>query len=374
MASGQTRKNSVTDSKKPQKFKQVGGYSSVKNDDCEICGCNVESEHKGIECEICKHWFHANCVDIEDNEYEVLTSHKKGTIHWYCDNCNVKSVELLKLVFNIQERMQKTEKDIDSLKNDTQAKFNKIESDFEAMKYDLRTLNQKIDEGLQKCFEDSDKLVKSTQRQTITEIKEEIKEAKTTSFAEIMKQELEKSLDNMTTEIETVKTNLLETKTDAAEIRDQEKRRNNVIIYRLPESTAQSPEERKREDTERCVELINDALEVDCHLDDMKQVVRLGQRDRENTDRQNVSRPLLIEFKSYTTKNQLMESLYKLKNADDHFRQLSITHDMTKNERIEIQKKVEEAKLKEREETGEFIWRVRGTPGSLRIVRLKKRH
>ena len=38
-------------------------------------------------------------------------------------------------------------------------------------------------------------------------------------------------------------------------------------------------------------------LEVDCHVDDMKQVVRLGQRDRENTDRQNVSRPLLIEFK-----------------------------------------------------------------------------
>ena len=66
-----------------------------------------------------------------------------------------------------------------------------------------------------------------------------------------------------------------------------------------------------------------------------------------------------------------MESLYKLKNADDHFRQLSTTHDMTKNERIEIQKKVEEAKLKEREEMGEFIWKVRGTPGSLRIVRLK---
>jgi len=35
-------------------------------------------------------------------------------------------------------------------------------------------------------FEDSDKLVKSTQEQTITEIKEEIDEAKATLFAEIM--------------------------------------------------------------------------------------------------------------------------------------------------------------------------------------------
>ena len=47
-----------------------------------------------------------------------------------------------------------------------------------------------------------------TQTQTITEIKEETEDAKTTSFAEIMKQELEKSLNNMTTEIESVKTTL----------------------------------------------------------------------------------------------------------------------------------------------------------------------
>jgi len=47
-----------------------------------------------------------------------------------------------------------------------------------------------------------------------------------------------------------------------------------------------------------------------------------------------------------------MESLYKLKNANAHFQQLSVTHDMTKNERFEIQKKVEEAKQKERKRRG----------------------
>jgi len=113
-----------------------------------------------------------------------------------------------------------------------------------------------------------------------------------------MKQELEKSLDNnMTTETETVKTTLIETKTDAAEIRDQEKRCNNIIIYRFPESATYSAEEREREDTKRHLDLINNVFEVDCHVDHMKQVARLGHRDRKNTDRQNVTRPLLIEFK-----------------------------------------------------------------------------
>jgi len=44
------------------------------------------------------------------------------------------------------------------------------------MKVDpLRTLNQKKSTKGKRCFGDSDKLVKSTQEQTITEIKEEIR-------------------------------------------------------------------------------------------------------------------------------------------------------------------------------------------------------
>ena len=73
-------------------------------------------------------------------------------------------------------------------------------------------------------------------------------------------------------------------------------------------------------------------------------------------------------------KNQVMESLYKRKNANAHFQQLSVTHDMTKMKDLKSRKKVEEAKQKEREEeTGEYIWRVRGAPGSLKVVRLRKR-
>lgn len=129
----------------------------------------------------------------------------------------------------------------------------------------------------------------------------------------------------------------------------------------------------KKQDTETCLDLISNTLEVDCRPEDIKQVIRLGQRDRTNNDSHTTTRPVLIEFRSYATKNQVMESLYKLKNANAYFRQLSVTHDMTKNERSEIQKKVEEAKQKESEETGEYIWRVRGAPGSLKVVRLRKR-
>ena len=76
-------------------------------------------------------------------------------------------------------------------------------------------------------------------------------------------------------------------------------RRNNIIIYRLSESSAASPDDRRKEDFDLCLTLVRDTLGVDCTADDIKKVTRLGQRDRQNTDR---CRPVLIEFRQYSTK------------------------------------------------------------------------
>ena len=69
---------------------------------------------------------HYGCVDLTDNEYEMLASHKLGTIHWYCTTCNVISVELLRLVFGLQDRIQKTKSEIKNMKRETSAKFLKL--------------------------------------------------------------------------------------------------------------------------------------------------------------------------------------------------------------------------------------------------------
>ena len=50
-----------------------------------------------------------------------------------------------------------------------------------------------------------------------------------------------------------------------------------------------------------------------------------------------------------------MEFLYKVKDAPAHLHNLSVTHDLTKNEREEIKTKVEEAKERELNESGDYI-------------------
>ena len=67
----------------------------------------------------------------------------------------------------------------------------------------------------------------------------------------------------------------------------------------------------------------------------------------------------------------MMESLSKLHDVDEVFKKLSIAHDMTKVERMEVKKLVDEAKEREKKE-GESLFKVRETPGNMRIVKIKK--
>ena len=80
----------------------------------------------------------------------------------------------------------------------------------------------------------------------------------------------------------------------------------------------------------------------------------------------------MVKFREKTLKNRVMENLSKLKNADQRFKNISITHDLTLNERADLKLLLEEAKKKQIEETGEYIWRVRGLPGQLKLVKLRK--
>jgi len=71
-------------------------------------------------------------------------------------------------------------------------------------------------------------------------------------------------------------------------------------------------------------------------------VTRRGKHDSAATD----SHPLLFKFADRTSKNLLMENLYKIKSINAEFHNLIIAHDMTKNEREQCRSLVADAKQK----------------------------
>jgi len=148
----------------------------------------------------------------------------------------------------------------------------------------------------------------------------------------------------------------------AVEEREKESRVHNIIIYRVAE--VENRDERVKEDKTFCLELFNSVLGVEAHDGDFISF-RLGKRDQNN-------RPLMVKFKERTLKNRIMENMFRLKDSEQKFKNISVTHDLTLNERGELKTLLEEAKKKQSEETGEYLWRVRGLPGQLKLIRLKK--
>jgi hypothetical protein len=153
----------------------------------------------------------------------------------------------------------------------------------------------------------------------------------------------------------------------AEEEKIKERKKNNVIIHRLAESKATERKEKNNEDRKEVISLINEVLQVPCEdKTDIKNVYRLGKEgDKE--------RPLLIEFGDGTLKNRVMESLSKLRNAEEKHKRISVTHDMTQTEREQCRELVKQSKEKQQaDESGEWLYKVRGLPGDMRIVKLKK--
>jgi len=62
----------------------------------------------------------------------------------------------------------------------------------------------------------------------------------------------------------------------------------------------------------------------------------------------------------------------KLRHVDATFRQVVVAHDMTHKERQECKELVEQAKEKNDQESGNWVYKVRGSPGQMRIVRYRK--
>ena len=127
--------------------------------------------------------------------------------------------------------------------------------------------------------------------------------------------------------------------------------------------------DRNAKDQTFCLQLFNNGLHCGTTEEDFVKVFRLGRiQESENP------RPLMAQLASYSTKNLIMESLYKLKHAQQKFKGIIVNHDMTQNEREDYKKLVAEAKsLADQDTSGEYMYRVRGRPAQMRVEKIKLR-
>ena len=147
--------------------------------------------------------------------------------------------------------------------------------------------------------------------------------------------------------------------------------RCNLIIYGLPEPEEEDGEKRKDETQMKIDELfgfleVEDIIPAKTH--------RLGKFIKNNSDEGNRKpRPLKIILNSQKEAEEVVKNCKKLKNAPVELQGLSVSHDLTKEERIYIKDLVKKAK-DQTTRSPNLDYKVVGPPWLPRIQSFKKRN
>jgi hypothetical protein len=318
------------------------------------CGKCSKAVKEGIQCEICDCWWHPACAGIESEICESLG--KNQQLHWYCLKCNSSVGKLLKEVMKMQDRVDIVEDCVRKMDEKMVAFKNDINKRFDSA---LAEVHQNISETI-KEYE-----VKHLIDDEIKRFEDKFGETKP-KWSELITKEVDSRLTDITGDLDSVQKSVTETKERIMENQDKLKRMNNIIMYNVAESVSDSAAARNKDDLNFCGSLMEKVLKVGYEDGDVTKIVRLGKYDDQH------KRPLLVEFSNAHVKNVVMGNVTNLGSAKDDFKGVTISHDMTAKERKECKLLVDEAKKKQAEETGNFIYRVRGLPGQMKVVRFQK--
>jgi hypothetical protein len=177
-----------------------------------------------------------------------------------------------------------------------------------------------------------------------------------------------------------------------SEMNSRKSRENNIVIYGIKEVESEISSVRRNKDIDTAKDILK-LCKVKATDDTVSRTSRLGKFNKPTEEttttetQQNPThfeensasgkeqtssspgRPLLVVFSSLETKLELFRSVSKLRLAEG-YQDVRIKNDLTWTEREQEKKLRLEAKAKQDQSSGDFLFRVKGPPWARRVVRI----
>ena len=279
----------------------------------------------GIKCVNCDGYIHNKCANVSDELCEVLC--KNSNLKYFCDTCIDSGIFLKSCVKIVENGQNEISSKLGELSDLSKA----IKTDFEILKTEVKAL--------------ASSQVKRSE--VVGDIKGELKE----TWSDIVRGELQKSVEGVSIEVKKVK-DILDEKEEIVE------REKNIILFRF--------EEGGTKDKSSVMKVLRH-LSNNISDEDVLKITRLGRKV------EGVIRPLLIKFKDINNKILVMKGRAKIKTLDNNFINIGLEDDLTRIQRDERKKLVEESRDRESNDKNGFLYRVRGMMGKWKIVRFQKK-
>lgn len=266
-----------------------------KESRCGICKFVTKDGEHALCCELCNTWYHAGCHKVPVAHYKVL-EHREYV--WVCKVCKPK--------------FKKTLQSIDDL----ECKYNEVIEENEKLKDEICNWQEKFQAMKGEIVDETLSMVRDT---VMNEIQSKVEEKY---------QEREEKY---------------------REREEKERKKNNLVMYNLKESIAETAEERKKDDEQKCQHILAEAKTEQATV---VNVIRMGKKQQGRT------RPLLVKLENSNMKYDILKNAKNLKTTQQEWiKKVSITRDMTVREREESKRLYEQ--LKQKRNNGEEGWYIR---------------
>ena len=286
---------------------------------CLHCDQDCTLESDALQCDLCQNWVHSKCEGISSELYKQLNDVCSGIINvsYYCElNCCNNRIKQLVADWKLSQSASPV--DVEEVNKSVQS----LSSRYDSLTQSVKELSTKI-ESLLTRNENLQMEVNSISEPTATP-----NQPDTVPFV---------SMSSTGT-----------TLTILDELADRERRRKNLIVYNLAESSESQSDQPKLQ------ELCSSVFKKDITL---TKTVRLGRKNGSKP------RPLLACFDDVSIRNRILSVSGKLRKFDQ-YKNTYIAPDRTKLERQKHVKLVEE--LKRRRSDGEQNLIIRN--GSIIVV------
>lgn len=305
---------------------------------CDKCSEVFQSDNSRIlECEYCNTHRCIKCLNISITCYNSLSG--RNDFPWFCEHCLAKTLTCIKEAKSIEERC-----------NDFLQHFEeKVSQKIESVEIELKQEIQKLRTEIQKVDD----------KQEIEKLRVEIEKVNTSQKFDVHSES--KNNDKTISEA-------------AKEVQSRVDRKNNIVLYNLPECESNIKDDVIRHDNQMFSDLCHE-ISVTFQNDDIVSMRRVGKKNKgEDTENRTPKpRPVLVSL-TEQTKPKVMRNVYKLRNAKMPFSEVSVKHDMTKEERDhEKELRTEAKRLNNENKNSNFQYVVRGMPWERQVRKIKTR-
>ena len=186
------------------------------NNKCSECNINVKKSDKSIHCAMCEEWKHLKCDNVKEETYIALNTSEinDDRLHWFCSNCNEKAIKGIKMVIILEKRtialeaeMAEIKGSITEIKQERQLETSPTKVQFDELQRTLHEMSADINRL--KTEENATKTDRNEVNSIVEwKVKELINHAKSKGNEEDYDQLMNESTDNGSQDVDALRSEL----------------------------------------------------------------------------------------------------------------------------------------------------------------------